>query len=110
MKKMKRQLGGSPGLVVMGDDSCLRGHGFESRHRILNGHDIFYIDLLLKMYCLFGKTKINKKEARVVPFLKFHSTADQLVSILCLKQWLVDIIMNAGTYVMFRETVLEDTT
>ena len=23
-------LGGSPGLVVMGDDSCLRGRGFES--------------------------------------------------------------------------------
>ena len=31
-------MGGSPGLVVMGDDSCLRGHGFESRRRILDGH------------------------------------------------------------------------
>ena len=28
----------SPGLVVMGDDSCSRGHGFESRCRILDGH------------------------------------------------------------------------
>ena len=30
------------GLVVMGDDSCLKGCGFESRRNILNGHlDIF---------------------------------------------------------------------
>ena len=29
--------GGSPGLVVMGDDSCSRGHGCESRCCILNG-------------------------------------------------------------------------
>ena len=35
-----------PGLVVMGDDSCLRGRGFESRHWMNN------IDLLLKLYCL----------------------------------------------------------
>ena len=34
-------LGGSPGLVVMGDDSCLRDHGFESWLYILDGHDIF---------------------------------------------------------------------
>ena len=28
----------SPGLVVMCDDSCSRCRGFESRHRILDGH------------------------------------------------------------------------
>ena len=28
----------SPGLVVMGDNSCLRGCGFESWHCILDGH------------------------------------------------------------------------
>ena len=28
-------------LEVMGDDSCLRGCGFESQHCILDGHDIF---------------------------------------------------------------------
>ena len=40
-------MGGSPDLVVMGDDSCLKGCGFESRCRILEGHlDIFQIDLL----------------------------------------------------------------
>ena len=31
-------MGGSPGLVVMGDDSCSKGHGFESRRCILDGH------------------------------------------------------------------------
>ena len=29
------------GLVVMGVDSRSKGHGFESRRRILDGHDIF---------------------------------------------------------------------
>ena len=28
--------GGSPGLVVIGDDSCWRGHGFKLRHHILD--------------------------------------------------------------------------
>ena len=35
--KSDRQ-GGRPGLVVMGDDSCLKGRGFESRRRIPDGH------------------------------------------------------------------------
>ena len=39
-------LGGSPGLVVMGVDSRSKGRGFESRHQILDGHDIFHIHLL----------------------------------------------------------------
>ena len=30
--------GGSPGLVVMGEDSCSEGRGFESRCHILDGH------------------------------------------------------------------------
>ena len=33
--------GGSPVLVVMGGDSCSKGRDFESRHHILDGHDIF---------------------------------------------------------------------
>ena len=33
--------GGSPGLVVMGGGSRSKGRGFESRRRILDGHDIF---------------------------------------------------------------------
>ena len=49
--------GGSPGLVVMGGDSCSEGCGFESQHRILNGHfpHIFVVKILI----LFEKTKIN---------------------------------------------------
>ena len=39
--KPKASMGGSPGLEVMGDGSCLRGHGFESQRTILHGHDIF---------------------------------------------------------------------
>ena len=31
------RLGGSPGLVVMGDDSCSKGRGFESWRQILDG-------------------------------------------------------------------------
>ena len=31
-------MGRSPGLVVMGGDSRSKGRGFESRHRILDGH------------------------------------------------------------------------
>ena len=34
----KQSLGGSPGLVVMGGDSCSEGRGFESLHRIQEWH------------------------------------------------------------------------
>ena len=62
--------GGSPGLVVMGGGSCSKGHGFESRFCILDGHDVFHIYLLSKLYrCLFENTEKNKKEAAVGPFL-----------------------------------------
>ena len=54
-------VGGSPGLVVKGDESCSRGHGFESWHCILDGHDIFHVGLLWKLYCLFEKTKNKPK-------------------------------------------------
>ena len=36
-------LGGSPGLVVMGGDSCSKGCEFESRDRILDGHYFTYL-------------------------------------------------------------------
>ena len=35
--------GGSPGLVVMGGDSCSKGRQFESRHRILDGHFFTFV-------------------------------------------------------------------
>ena len=34
------------GVVVIGGHSCSKGRGFESRHHILDGHNIFHIYLL----------------------------------------------------------------
>ena len=59
--------GGSPSLVVMGDDSCLRGRGFESRCRFLDGHGIFSHGFVVKLYCLFEKTENKQMEAGVRP-------------------------------------------
>ena len=56
--------------MVMGRDSSSEGCGFESRHRILNGHYFTYIccknfnDVCLK------RPKLNEKEARVGSFKK----------------------------------------
>ena len=36
--KVTFYMGRNPGLVVMGGDSCFEGRGFESLHRILDGH------------------------------------------------------------------------
>ena len=51
--------------MVMGDNSCYRGCGFESLHRILDGH--FFIDLL--KIALFVCLK-KRKRGRVWPILK----------------------------------------
>ena len=39
--KLKLISGESPGLVVMGGDSCSEGCGFKSQRCILDGNDIF---------------------------------------------------------------------
>ena len=62
--------GGSPGLVVMGRDSRCKGIGFESWHRVLDGHFFTYIccknctDVCLK------RPKMNEKVAGVGPYFK----------------------------------------
>ena len=56
-------------LVVIVDNSCLRGCGFESRCCIMDELDIFHIHLL---YCLFEKTE-NKQWAVVVARLTDQS-------------------------------------
>ena len=66
-RRQSVNLGGSPGLVVMDNDSCSRCCGFESRPHILDGHDIFHIDLLQKLYCLFDKTENKPKRCRGWP-------------------------------------------
>ena len=49
----------------MGEDSCLRGHGFESLHRILGGH--FSHEFNVKIVCL-KRLKINKKRPVIAHF------------------------------------------
>ena len=44
--------GESPGLVVMGGDSCSKGHEFESRHCILDGHFFTYIFVVKFAMCV----------------------------------------------------------
>ena len=50
---------GSPGLVVMGGESCSKGCEFKSRHHLLDGH--FFTFICYKNCYVFEKTKINEK-------------------------------------------------
>ena len=50
--------------MVMGGDSCFQGHEFDSRHCLLDGH------IFCQIYTVFGKMKINEKEAGVGPVKK----------------------------------------
>ena len=69
------QLDGSPGLVVMGEDSCLEGRGFEFQHHKLVRRLFIYLYLLKKLYWLFEKTKIKRKEDVDCPFKNLKNTA-----------------------------------
>ena len=60
--------GGSPGLVVMGDDSCLRGRGFKSRRHIWTWY--FSYLFLVKTVLFVWKDDNKQKEAGIRPFLK----------------------------------------
>ena len=64
-------MNGSPGLVVTGDNSCLKGCGFESWCRTLDGHlDIFTL-ICCKNYIVCLKTpKLKEIEAGDGPFFK----------------------------------------
>ena len=42
--KLLLESGGSPGLVVMGGDSCSKGRGFEYQHHV---HDVHFSHLLV---------------------------------------------------------------
>ena len=55
-------MGKSPGLVVIGGDTCSEGREFESQDHLLHGH--FFTLIFCKNCNVFvQKTKINKKEA-----------------------------------------------
>ena len=42
-KLISQRMGWSPGLVIIGGDSCSDGYGFESQHCILDGHFFTYL-------------------------------------------------------------------
>ena len=56
-------LGGSPGLVVMGGDLCSKGCGFESRHRTLDGYNIFSYIFVVRIVMFVRKDEGRQKEA-----------------------------------------------
>ena len=58
----------NPGLVVMGDNSCLRGCGFKSRRH--DGHDIFNLACCKNCIVCLRRSKINEKEDGVGQFKK----------------------------------------
>ena len=53
--------GGSPGVVVMGGDSCYEGHGFESRQHILDEHFFTYVCCKKRNDVWLKRQKINDK-------------------------------------------------
>ena len=57
--------------MVMGDNSCSKGHGFEFRRRILDGH---FFRLICCTNCIdyLKRPTINGKEAGVGPFKKLR--------------------------------------
>ena len=55
--------GRSPGLVVIGGDSCSNGRESESRHRILDGH--FSHLLVVRIVMIVCKDKNKLKRGRV---------------------------------------------
>ena len=60
------------GLVDMRDDSCLRGHGIESQHHTLNGHDIFSHWSVLKVVMFVWKNENKRKNDGVGQLKKTH--------------------------------------
>ena len=76
--------GRSPGLVVMGEDSCSTCCEFESHHCILDGHFSHLSDVKIVLFVL-KRPKINKKEARVGPF--FYKKTSMEYCIILVQAW-----------------------
>ena len=68
--------------MVMGDDSCSKGCGFESRRRTLEGH---FFTLICYKNCIVcsKRSKINEKEAGVGPFKKIKLKKLEAGGIFC---------------------------
>ena len=56
--------------MVMGGDARSKGHGFESRHRILGGHFFTYIFVVKICNVCLKKTENTRKRARGWPIFK----------------------------------------
>ena len=65
--------------MVMGDDSCLKGHGFKSRSRILDGHFFTLICCKNCNVCL-RRPKINKKKRPVLAQFFKKTSAGKMAS------------------------------
>ena len=61
--------------MVIGDNSCARGHGFESWRRILDGY-FFTLNCCKNCIVCLKRLKINEKEAGIGPFLKTIAAGD----------------------------------
>ena len=58
------ELGGNPGLVVMGGGLCSIGHGFESRRHILDRHNIFSHIFVVRIVMFVWKDDNKQKRGR----------------------------------------------
>ena len=74
--KINWRLGGSPGLVVMGGNSCSKGCGFKSQHRILDGHFSHYF--VVKNVLFVWKHRKVEKETGDGTFFKHSSQSYHL--------------------------------
>ena len=72
----------SPGLMVMGDNSCLRGCGFKSRFHIIGWALHFSHWVFVKCIVCSKRPKINEKETGVGP-LKIPLTKCLLTIFYC---------------------------
>ena len=77
--------------MVMGRDSRSKGCGFESRHRMLDGHFFTYICCKI---CL-EKPKINENAAGVGPFKKNYLIG--AVAVAQLVEWSLPIAEVCGS-------------
>ena len=62
--------------MVMGDDSCSRGCGFKSLHRM--DLTFFHIDLLKELYCFFEKTENKFKRWRDRPNILISGLSNRM--------------------------------
>ena len=85
-------VGRSPGLVVLGLDSLSDGHGFESQHRILDGH---FFTLICCKYCHVCLKKTENKAKKRMGMAHFFK-----------KYYLVGIFLWANVPNRWRQNFL----